>query len=92
MQVCTRICIVTCIPIARQRVGKHIPVEANARNNRLSIPMQRRCKHASLILQMVISVGSVPRSSKRAQLEEGTEYRTVVESSRFESSESAAAE
>jgi hypothetical protein len=25
---------VTCIPIARQRLGKHIPAQANARDNR----------------------------------------------------------
>jgi hypothetical protein len=33
---------VTCIPIARQRLGKHIPARANARDNRASIARQRR--------------------------------------------------
>jgi hypothetical protein len=32
--------------IARHRVAKHIPAEANARNNRTSTTRQRRCKHA----------------------------------------------
>jgi hypothetical protein len=36
---------VTCIPIARQRLGKHIPAGANERNNRTSITRQRSCKH-----------------------------------------------
>jgi hypothetical protein len=38
--------IVTCIPIARQRLGKHIPVEAYARNNSTSIAKQRVSKQA----------------------------------------------
>jgi hypothetical protein len=33
--------VVRAMPIARQRVAKHIPVEANARNNRTSIARQR---------------------------------------------------
>jgi hypothetical protein len=37
---------VTCIPIARQRVGKHIPEETYARNNRTSIAIQRIIKQA----------------------------------------------
>jgi hypothetical protein len=41
----TIIYIVTCTPIARQRVGKHIPAEANARNNRRSIARQRVGKY-----------------------------------------------
>jgi hypothetical protein len=40
--------IATCIPIARQRLGKHITAEANALNNRSSIAKQRISKHASL--------------------------------------------
>jgi hypothetical protein len=32
--------------IARQRLGKHIPVGANARNNKTSIARQRISKHA----------------------------------------------
>jgi hypothetical protein len=33
-------------PIARQRLGKHIPAGANARNNMTSIARQRTSKHA----------------------------------------------
>jgi hypothetical protein len=36
---------VTCIPIAMQQVGKHIPA-TRAHNNRTSIARQRSCKHA----------------------------------------------
>jgi hypothetical protein len=39
------------MPIARQRVAKHIPAEANSRNNRRSNVRQRRGKQA------VFSVG-----------------------------------
>jgi hypothetical protein len=39
--------IVTYRPIARQRLGKHIPAGANARNNRMPIARQRINKHAS---------------------------------------------
>jgi hypothetical protein len=42
---------VTCIPIARQRFGKHIPAQANALNNRTSIARQWGCKHASLTIE-----------------------------------------
>jgi hypothetical protein len=37
---------VTYGPIARQRLGKHIPAGANARNSRASIARKRICKHA----------------------------------------------
>jgi hypothetical protein len=43
--------IVAYTPIARQRVGKHIPAEANARNNRTSVGRQRNCKHASVTIE-----------------------------------------
>jgi hypothetical protein len=36
--------IVTRIPIARQRLGKHIPAEAYAHNNKASIARQRISK------------------------------------------------
>jgi hypothetical protein len=49
---------VTCIPIARQRLGKHIPAKANARN-RTSIARQRICKHASVTIEAVFSAWSV---------------------------------
>jgi hypothetical protein len=32
--------------IARQRLGKHIPAQVNARDNRTSVARQRRGKHA----------------------------------------------
>jgi hypothetical protein len=39
---------VTCIPIARQRVGKHIPATQALNNRRTSIAMERTSKHAFL--------------------------------------------
>jgi hypothetical protein len=42
--------IVTCIPIARQQLGKHISAGANALNNRTSIARQRIGKHAFLTI------------------------------------------
>jgi hypothetical protein len=45
--------IVTCIPTARQRLGKHIPAQANSLNNRTSIARQRISKHTSLIIEAV---------------------------------------
>jgi ABC-type enterochelin transport system ATPase subunit len=66
--------------------------EANALKNRTSIARQRINKHISLTIQDLFSVCSVPRVYKRAQSEDATEYRTVVESNRVESSELAAAE
>jgi hypothetical protein len=47
---------VTCIPTARQRLGKHIPAEAKASNNRTSIARQQISKHASLIIVAVFCV------------------------------------
>jgi hypothetical protein len=41
-------CVVTCIPISVQRIGKRNPAEANAPNSRTSIASQRRCRHAYL--------------------------------------------
>jgi hypothetical protein len=38
--------IVTYRPIARQRLGKHIPSGTNARKNKKSIDRQRISKHA----------------------------------------------
>jgi hypothetical protein len=49
--------VVLAMPIARQRVAKHILAEANARN-RTSIARQRRSKHAfAKIEEAVFSVG-----------------------------------
>jgi hypothetical protein len=41
--------IVTCIPIATQRLGKHISAQANFRNSKTSIAMQWYGKHASAV-------------------------------------------
>jgi hypothetical protein len=40
-------------PIAKQRLGKDIPAEANERNNRTSIARQRISKYASLTIEAV---------------------------------------
>jgi hypothetical protein len=42
--------IVTCIPIARPRLGKHIPARVNPRKNRTTIVKQRISKQASLTI------------------------------------------
>jgi hypothetical protein len=55
---------VTCIPIARQRLGKHIPAETNKRNNRTSIARQWISKHASLRTEAVFSAWSVQSGYK----------------------------
>jgi hypothetical protein len=47
--------IVTCILIARQRLGKYISARANARNSRTSIARQRISKYASLTIEAVFS-------------------------------------
>jgi hypothetical protein len=47
--------IVTYKPIAKQRFSKHIPAEANARNNRASISRQRISNHAALRTETVFS-------------------------------------
>jgi hypothetical protein len=49
----------TCMPIARQRLGKNIPARANARKNRQGIS-----KHASLTTEAVFSVGSMQSGYK----------------------------
>jgi hypothetical protein len=51
--------IVTCISIARQRLGKHNPLQANSLNNRTSITRQRVSKHTSLTIKAVFSASSV---------------------------------
>jgi hypothetical protein len=50
--------IVTYRPIARQGLGKHAPVGANARNIRTSSDRQRISKHASLTIEAVFSAWS----------------------------------
>jgi hypothetical protein len=48
-------CVVRAM-IARQRAAKHIPTEANARNNRRSIARQRHGKQAFSTMQAVFRV------------------------------------
>jgi hypothetical protein len=55
----TQIYIMTCIPIARQRLGKHIPAQSNSLNNRTSIARQNISKHMSLTIEAVFSVASL---------------------------------
>jgi exoribonuclease II len=56
--------VVTCISIARQPLGKHIPAQAYARNNRTLIARPRISKHTSLTIQAAFSVGSVQTGYK----------------------------
>jgi hypothetical protein len=51
-------------PIARQRLGKHIPTGANELNNRTSVARQRISKHASLTIEAVFSAWSVQSGYK----------------------------
>jgi hypothetical protein len=69
--------IVVCIPIARQRLGKHIPVRASERKNRTLIVKQRISKHASLRIEAVFSVRPCKVSIKSVR-----QHRTVQSSSR----------
>jgi hypothetical protein len=55
---------VTCIPIARQQPGKHIPARAKAPKNRTSIARQRISKHAFLTIEEVFSAWSVQSGYK----------------------------
>jgi hypothetical protein len=52
------------ITVVWQRLGKHIPAEANARDNRTSIARQRTSKHASFTTKAVFSVWSVPSNGR----------------------------
>jgi hypothetical protein len=47
------------MPIARQRLAKHILAEANALNNMRPTARQRRGKQALPKIQTVVSVGSL---------------------------------
>jgi hypothetical protein len=51
--------ILMCIPIARQRLGKHSSAETNVCNNRTSIARQWISKHVSFIIEAVLSAWSV---------------------------------
>jgi hypothetical protein len=64
LQACKNIHILACIPVAVQRLGKHIPAEANAPNNWTSTATQQICKHASLTLVAVFSEWSVQSGYK----------------------------
>jgi hypothetical protein len=55
---------VTCMSIARQRLGKHIPVQANSLNSRISIARHRISKHTSLRIEAVFTSGSVQSDYK----------------------------
>jgi hypothetical protein len=46
--------VVRARPIARQRVAKHIPAEANAQNSRTYIARQRRGKHAFATIEEAV--------------------------------------
>jgi hypothetical protein len=50
---------VTCTPVGRQQLYKHIPALANARKNRTFIAWQRIHNYAPLIIETVFSMGSV---------------------------------
>jgi hypothetical protein len=71
--------IATRIPIARQRLGKHIPVEANPCNNRTSIARQRITKHASLTIKAAFSAWPVTLVIKKIS-EAGSSLELVVRS------------
>jgi hypothetical protein len=51
-------------PIATQRLGKHIPAEAKARNSVTSIARQRISKQTSLKLEALFSAWSVQSGYK----------------------------
>jgi hypothetical protein len=55
---------VKCAPVARQRLGKHIPPRANARKDRTSITRQRMSKHTSLTIEDVFSSWSMQSAYK----------------------------
>jgi hypothetical protein len=61
--------VVCAMPIARQRIAKHIPAEANARNNRRCIDRQRRGKQALSTIQVVFSVESAQSDCKRVEFQ-----------------------
>jgi hypothetical protein len=56
--------IVTCVPIARQRLGKHNPGRSNAHKNGTAIARQRISKHDSLIIKAVFSAWPVQSGYK----------------------------
>jgi hypothetical protein len=73
---------VTYVPIARQRLGKHIPAGTNVRDNMTSVARQQRSKYASSTIHAVFSVWYVPRGYKGSESEDATEYSGVQNSGR----------
>jgi hypothetical protein len=63
--------VVRTMPIVWQRIAKHIPAEANARNNRITIARQRRGKQALSTIRAVFSVGFVQSGYKRVEFRSG---------------------
>jgi hypothetical protein len=59
--------VVRVMTIARQRVAKHIPAEANAQSNRASIARHRRGKQVMSTIPAVFSVGPVQSGCKRVE-------------------------
>jgi hypothetical protein len=55
------------MPIARKRVVKHNPAEANTRNNMRCITIKRRSKRVLSRIQSVLSVRSVQSGHKRIE-------------------------
>jgi hypothetical protein len=51
--------IVTCISIARQRLGEHIPARDNECKNRTSIARKQISEQAPLTIETIFSMGSV---------------------------------
>jgi hypothetical protein len=60
--------IMTCISIARQRLGEHIPEEVKSCKNRTSISRQRISIHTSLKIDVVFSASSVQCGSKKCSV------------------------
>jgi hypothetical protein len=71
--------IVTCIPITRQRLGKHIFHNAYKCNRRTIFARQRTSKHASLTIEAVFSVWSDPRGYKSTQSEDALKHSSRIE-------------
>jgi hypothetical protein len=59
--------IVTYRPIARQRLGKHIPMEAKARNIRKSITRKRISKQAYLTIERMCFLSGPCRGAIKGQ-------------------------
>jgi hypothetical protein len=60
------------MPIARQRVAKHIPAEADAKKNRRCIARQRRSKQALSTMQALFSLDSCKVDIRESSSEAGS--------------------